>query len=321
MGGRLLAGGARVSLVAREAVVREVKAHGLHLSDYHGAALHVAPSDVAIGSDPEAARGAELVLVTVKSAATAQAAAELAPLLAPGTIVLSLQNGLHNAQVLARALPRCRVLAGMVLFNVVQQGAGVFHQGSEGGLESERVFGLDPFLASFARAGLPLKLRASLEAVQWAKLILNLNNPINALSDLPLKQELGQRAFRRCLGLAQAEALDVLARANKRPARLTPLPPEWIPSLLGVPDLLFEVLGRKTLAIDPVARSSMWEDLARGRVTEVDYINGEIVRLASDLGRQAPVNARLVALIRAAEGGGRRRWSGPELLAELRSAR
>jgi 2-dehydropantoate 2-reductase len=320
VGGRLMASGARVQLIARRSVGEQLQTHGLHVSDYRGARFSVDPENVAVDTEPEAARNASLVLVTVKSAATEQAARELARVLPASAIVLSLQNGLHNARVLARALPGRRVLAGMVLFNVVQRGAGFFHQGSEGGLEAEYVFGMEPFAALFERAGVPLVLRRDLERVQWAKLLLNLNNPINALSDLPLRDELGQRAFRQCLALAQAEALEVLTHANKQLARLTPLPPTWIPRLLGVPDMLFEWLGRKTLAIDPLARSSMWEDLQRGRVTEVDYINGEVVELARTLGRNAPVNARLVTLIRAAENGGRRRWSAPELLAELRRA-
>jgi 2-dehydropantoate 2-reductase len=68
------------------------------------------------------------------------------------------------------------------------------------------------------------------------------------------------------------------------------------------------------LAIDPLARSSMWEDLEAGRVTEVDWINGEVVRLGREYGVVTPVNDRLVELIRNAERGGRRTWSGPELL-------
>jgi len=70
-----------------------------------------------------------------------------------------------------------------------------------------------------------------------------------------------------------------------------------------VPDVLFDLLGRKTLAIDPLARSSMWEDLERGRVTEVDYINGELVKLADRLGTSAPLNRKIVELIRQAEHG------------------
>ena len=89
--------------------------------------------------------------------------------------------------------------------------------------------------------------------------------------------------------------------------------------LLRLPDALFARLARKMLAIDPSARSSMADDLAAGRRTEVDWINGEVVRLAQRLGRQAPVNARLVALVKAAENDGAC-WSGEALLAELRAS-
>jgi 2-dehydropantoate 2-reductase len=71
------------------------------------------------------------------------------------------------------------------------------------------------------------------------------------------------------------------------------------------------------VSIDPNARSSMWDDLEAKRPTEIDYIQGEIVALANRLGRQAPVNARLVGLIREAERGGKRNYTGAELLAAL----
>jgi 2-dehydropantoate 2-reductase len=93
----------------------------------------------------------------------------------------------------------------------------------------------------------------------------------------------------------------LLRQAGIAPARLTPLPPHWLPSLLRLPDPLFSVLARRMLAIDPLARSSMADDLAAGRPTEIDRFNGEVVRLAQRLGARAPVNQRLCALVRAAE--------------------
>ncbi len=321
VGGRLIATGSTVTLIGRERLARELAEHGLHLTDWRGADLRVAPAAVSFATSPAPAATADLVLVTVKSAATEEAGRELAPLLRPGTVVISFQNGLHNAEVLRRCLPEAVVLTGMVQFNVLQRGAGSFHEGSEGKLEVERHPALTPFLDAFARAGLPLELHDAMLGVQWAKLLLNLNNPVNALSNLPLKDELSQRAFRRCVALAQAEALALLAAAGIVPARLTPLPPAWIPRLLATPDFIFTRVASRMLAIDPTARSSMWEDLEHGRRTEVDFLNGEIVRLAERLGRSAPVNARLVALIRDAENGGRRKWSGDELHEELAAAR
>ena len=123
---------------------------------------------------------------------------------------------------------------------------------------------LTPFAGAFARAGLPLALHRDMRAVQWAKLLLNLNNAVNALANLPLRDELAQRAYRRCVALAQREALHWLARAAIRPARLTPLPAGWLPAVLDLPDPAFRVLGGRMLAIDLLARSSMSDDLAAG---------------------------------------------------------
>lgn len=157
-----------------------------------------------------------------------------------------------------------------------------------------------------------------MRAVQWAKLLLNLNNAVNALANLPLRDELAQRAYRRCVALAQREALHWLARAAIRPARLTPLPAGWLPAVLDLPDPAFRVLGGRMLAIDPLARSSMSDDLASGRATEVEWINGEVVRLAAHFGGQAPVNARLCALVHDAErAAARPAWRGDALWAEL----
>ena len=320
IGGRLAAAGARVHLVGRARIGREIEAHGLTLTDYRGAEIHVAPGDAAFDTEPHAAARAAAVLVTVKSAATREGGKELRAVLPEGALVVSFQNGIGNAAVLRQELPGRTVLTGMVPFNVLSRGEGRFHQGSSGDLEVERHPRLDRLLPAFARAGLPLVLRDDILEVQWAKLLLNLNNPINALSNLPLRDELSSRAYRRCLALAQREGLSLLDAAGIAPARLTKVPARWIPTLLGLPDPIFRRVAAPMLAIDPLARSSMWEDLEAGRRTEIDWINGEVVRLAEGLGRRAPVNARLVELIRAAEAGERRAFSGEALFAELRGS-
>lgn len=317
VGGRLAAAGADVVFIGRDRIGKLLQENGLHLTDYLGADLEVPPERVVYATSVQAAENADLVLVAVKSAATAEAAAELAAVLPANATVISFQNGIGNASVLAESLRTQTVVTGMVQFNVINRGAGAFHQGSEGTVEAEANVRLRPWLAAFEKAGLPLEIHADMQAVQWAKLLLNLNNPINALSGIPLKQELSQREFRRCLALAQEEGLRLIQQAGITPAKLMPLPPAWIPKLLTVPNWLFRLLANQMLAIDPLARSSMWEDLELGRTTEIDWINGEIVRLAEKQGQQAPVNASLIKLIRAAEQGGRRDWSGRELWAEL----
>lgn len=240
-------------------------------------------------------------------------------MLEPDAVVVSFQNGIGNAEVLRKELPQHTVLDGMVPFNVLNRGCGAFHQGSEGNLAAADHPALRAALPWFEQAGLPLELHPEMLPVQWAKLLLNLNNPVNALSNVPLKEELSQRAYRRCVTLAQREAIALLDEAGIKLAKLTPLPPHWIPTMLELPDWIFRRAANKMLEIDPLARSSMWEDLEAGRITEIDWLNGEVVRLAERLGRTAPVSAKMIALVCEAERGGRRQWSGDELLAALKN--
>src|SRR5262249_7601108 len=149
---------------------------------------------------------------------------------------------------------------------------------------------------------------------------MNLNNAVNALSGLPLRTQLAQRPYRLCLAMCHREALAAYRAAGIRPARLGPAP-AWLTSyVLRLPDALFRRVAASTLRIDAHARSSMWEDLQRGRPTEIDTWQGEIVALAARHGLPSPANARLVALVKEAEAGAVSSWTGSELLAELGTA-
>jgi len=319
--GGMLAQVAEVTLIGRPAAMAAIDRDGLTLTGPGPARREVRTLTTA--TDPQAAAGADYVLVTVKSADTAAAARELAGRLRPDATVVSFQNGLHNPQVLRDGLPGHRVLAGMVPYNVVRTGPAGFHQGSGGQLMLEDG-GPAAALASAAHAaGLRLELRSDMPAVQAAKLLMNLNNALNALSGLPLRDQLGQRAFRRCLARCQREGLAAFRAAGIAPARLGPVAPGLMPRVLGLPDALFRRLAGASLRIDATARSSMWEDLQRGRPTEVDSLQGEIVALAERHGLSAPANARLAALVHRAEQaapGTAQHWTGPELLRELDSA-
>ncbi|MFQ6392650.1 2-dehydropantoate 2-reductase [Nocardia sp. KC 131] len=320
VGGKLAAAGAQVTFVGRPRMLEEITASGLRLTDLQGGEDVVAGDGFDVATEPEDVGSADLVLITVKSAATAEAVRALAGKIRPGTVVLSLQNGIGNDAVIRGVLPTCAVLAGMVMFNVVQHGDGHLHRGTDGGLAVQDDPALKPFVELFAQAGLPLRRHPDLLPVQWAKLLLNLNNPINALSGRPLREELADRNYRRCLALTQHEALDAMNRARIRPARLTPLPPRLMARLLTVPDSVFHRVAGQVLAIDPVARSSMADDLALGRKTEMSWLCGEILSLGAMVGVPTPVNQRLIELIVAAEHGDRRIWTGQELLEQLRTA-
>ena len=99
------------------------------------------------------------------------------------------------------------------------------------------------------------------------------------------------------------EGLGLLKRADIKPATVGPISPQSLPRIIDSPDWLFNNLFLKKWKIDAKARSSMADDLAAGRKTEIDYLNGELVQLAERLQRDAPVNRAIVELVRIAEDG------------------
>jgi len=120
--------------------------------------------------------------------------------------------------------------------------------------------------------------------------LLNLNNALNALADLPLRKQLAQRAWRNLFADQVAEGLAAIKADGIKPVRPTPIPMSWLPALLRLPDPIFEALLGRTMKIDPEARSSMWEDLQRGRHTEIDYLQGVITEIADRRGQAAPLS-------------------------------
>jgi 2-dehydropantoate 2-reductase len=316
IGGSLAAAGVRVCFVGRPRVLHELDAHGLTLTDLEGRRRHVAPTDLRLAERvPGGARPA-LVLLCVKSGATAEAAAELAATLPARSTVVSLQNGISNARVAAQAGPGLHVLPAMVPYNIAQVGPAAFHRGTAGRLAAQEDAALRPWVSVFERAGVGIDLHADLLSIQWGKLLLNLNNPVNALSGLPLRDELLQRGYRVCLAALMEEALDVLDAASIEPAQLGPVPARRMLPVLRLPTPMFRVAAARLLRIDAQARSSMADDLALGRRTEIDVLCGEVVRLAEAHGRKAPVNARMMALLEAWPER-RERWPARQLRAEM----
>ncbi len=322
VGGRLRATGADVVFCGRPRIADAVRRHGLSLSHYALASVRVPPGDIDFRTDPGALEGADVILVTVKSQATRDAAADIAANAPSNALVVSLQNGVRNAALLRECLPGFAVAAGMVPFNVVNRGKGVFHCGTEGDLVIEAGERSATLAALLQTAGVAAHTDDDMPAVLWGKLLLNLNNALNMLSNRPLKAQLAERDYRRVLACSIEEGLAVLHAAGIRPARVGKVLPGLIPGILRLPDWLFRIVARGMLRIDPTARSSMWEDLQAGRTPEIDYLNGEITRLGTEVGVATPVNEAVVSLVREAFASGTSpALSGAELFARATGSR
>ncbi len=303
VGGMLAAADRRVALLVRPRVKTEIERFGLRLTDFDGSENKLGAGQIALSEDPAIFHSAGVVLVTVKSADTADVADQIAQHAPQDAVIVSLQNGVGNVAALHERLGGRRVLAGMVPFNVIAMGEGRFHRSTSGDIHVGEDEGNTA--AALSVPGLTVRASRDITGVQWGKLIINLNNALSALSDMPLAAQLANREWRKLFADQMAEGLAAMRTAGIAPVSATPIPPNWMPTMLRLPDMIFSAILGRTMKIDPEARSSMWQDLKQGRRTEIDYLQGAVIALAEQNNVDVPLMRRIVALIRDAEAAGK----------------
>jgi 2-dehydropantoate 2-reductase len=299
-GGMLARAGAPVTLVGRRVHVEAVAREGLFLDSIHFQE-RVA---VEASTQPDALRDAEVVLFCVKTLDTEEAARQLAPHLLPKATVVSLQNGVENVECIRRAtgieaLP-CVVYVGASIpapGRVKHAGGGRLIVGSPpdrppaGPSRNEEV---ERFAALFTQAGVPCAISEDITADLWIKLILNCaGNAVTALGRASYGQVARHELARQVLTATAEEAIAVAKAAGVR------LPPAGL-AAMGLK--LAQDLGDAT--------SSTAQDVERGKRTEIDALNGYVVRRAGELNVPVPVNRTLYALMKLLEGSPARSAGG-----------
>lgn len=278
-GGLLALAGHEVVLVGRALHVDAIRRDGLLLDTQSGPTQRVA---LEASTGPEVARGASLVLCCVKSADTEQAARGLAGLVGADALVLSLQNGVENADLLRSIVP-CEVVPASVYAALEMAGAGhVKHHGGGGlviGLTDRR-----DVLRIFSEASIPVQLSDDIRGELWKKLIVNCAyNALSAITSLPYGQLVQHEGVEQVLNDVVTECLAVARKAAVK-----------------VPDDVWDTVIRiaKTM---PNQYSSTAQDLKRGRKSEIDQLNGYVVRKGIELGVPTPANRILYSVVKALE--------------------
>lgn len=247
---------------------------------------------------------ADVVLLTVKATALSQLLQQIKPHLRPDVPVIALQNGIGITEIIQSQLHN-PALRAIVPFNVVSPAPGQFQQSSSGTLiwpASDKAVVQYLQQVWFSR-GLEVQTVDDMKAAEYGKLLLNLNNALNAVSGLPLRAQLLNRHWRLLLSAAMQEWLAVCACEQVRPAQFTALKPTLLPLVLRLPDWLFRRLASKMLRIDPQARLSMSADLSSGRRTEIAFLNGAVVMLGKRYDIATPVNQAIVDAVHQFESG------------------
>ncbi|HEX2010752.1 MAG TPA: ketopantoate reductase family protein [Roseateles sp.] len=286
-GGMLARAGHEVVLIGRPSHVEAVLRDGLRLQTLSF------DERVRLGAstEPEAVRGASLVLFCVKSTDTENAAAALRPHLAADALLLSLQNGVDNAERLRRILPDRQVGAAVVYVATEMAGPGHVKHHGRGELVIEPCAASEAVARELAAAGVPTEISGNVCGALWAKLILNCAyNALSALAQMPYGRLVqgagdggaGVQAVMRdvvaeCLAVARAEGVTVPGDVD--------------------------AAVRRIAATMPGQYSSTAQDLMRGKASEIDHLNGLVVRRGAALGVATPANRVLHTLVKLIEAG------------------
>jgi 2-dehydropantoate 2-reductase len=289
-GGMLARAGAQVTLIGRAVHVEAIRRDGLRFESRG----RVTIIPVAATGDMAGVRGARLVLLCVKSTDTDDAARAMAPHLGADAVVLNLQNGVDNVERIRAHLGN-RVLPGLVYVAAEMAGPGhVRHTGGgsltigeldvlrRGNRSEQHV--LEQIAALFAAAGIKVTISDAVEVDLWTKLVMNCAyNAISALTGSQYGRMVALPDIRAVMADTVNEVVAVAAAKGVR------LPDDLVDRAIRLADGM------------PVTISSTAQDLLRGRRTEIDHLNGYVVREGAALGIATPVNRTLNALVKLAE--------------------
>jgi 2-dehydropantoate 2-reductase len=284
-GGMVARAGAPVVMIGRAAFVEAVNQNGLLLDT-----LHFRESvRVEASTELDAARGAEVVLFCVKTTDTAETARALAPLLSPNATVISMQNGVDNAEQIRAASGLDALGAVVYVAASVPQPGSIKHVGRGDLVVGPCNAPTEHVSALFERAGVPCRISDNIEGELWTKLTWNCAlNAVSALGRAKYGQIAANDDARKVVAAVVHEVLAVARAANIHPPGLEN-PQVALASALKGANQMSEAL------------SSTAQDLLRGKRTEIDSLNGYISRRGAALGVPTPINHALFTLVKLAE--------------------
>lgn len=264
--------------------------------------------DLTVTDDPSALDDVDVCLLTVKSGATDAMSPVLAQHLASDALIVSFQNGIQNADRLRTHLSH-PIVAGMVGFNVFRDGQATFRNLSKGQLVVGNVDGpggrtIERLVEAFAKTEQPLEVSTDITGVLAGKLLINLNNGIGAATGLTVNESLRDRDARWSYAACIREGATVMKQARIEPSLALPLPPAALARMLMLPNFVVLTAAKGMVNMDERALTSTLTDIRRGVRTEIDDLNGEIVRLADGAGVPAPINATVTQIVHDVEESG-----------------
>ena len=290
-----------VVLIGKENQVEIINKNGLKLEGINGSTL---VKNVYASSDYKKLVDCDVIIVCVKSQDTQSLANSLKGAIKKSALILSLQNGVRNSEILKNTTGN-KAISGVVLFNAFYSEPGVVFLTIKGGLFLEYDEGfsdvLNVLVNSFKEAGLDSKIVEDVDGFLWNKLIVNLQNAVTALTGQTIKESIVDKNSRAILVATMKEGISIIEQSGVQLKTLPGFDSKKMVRRLSLFNSTLLKVGSRFMDLKENARTSMWQSIHRGKSTEIDFINGEIVKLAKKNNLKAPINSKLVELIKEAE--------------------
>ena len=305
LGALLHRAGQNVVLIARPAHVAAIRQDGLRVDGETGSFIAPVEASETLNFRPE------LALLTAKTQ-DVLAAVKANQTFLSDVPVVTFQNGVRSDELVASILPREQILSAVVLMHVTYLLPGKVTVVYRGKLILGRPFGpRDSKLEEVAHVinqAVPTLVTDNIQGAHWLKLIVNLNNALPAITNFTLSQVYANTSLRNLAVGLMREGLRVIDRAN---IRLESLPEvsvgltrliNWMPS--GIAGRIAAAKVRRLSTVWPLWGSTL-QSIQRGRPTEIDYLNGEIMKLGKRYGEVTPLNTKMVELVHQVERTGK----------------
>lgn len=305
-------GGAIAALLARSGHEVEVTARGAHLESIQARGIRLTGAwgdyTATVEANELLTHGPELVIVATKAQDAVEAIRANEAVLR-GVPVLVIQNGLDGVSDAIAAAPRSDVVGGLALFASSYLSPGEIRV-TTGGPVYVGVPGEDDVPARYViqtlGGAVETILTHNFAGAQWTKLVVNQVNALPAITGLSTQEVISLPALRRVMTASMREQVRVGLASKVRFEKLQGLGPaglrlfSWLPLWLGQ---VLPLAMRARIGSTPNPGSTL-QSIRRGQPTEIDYLNGSVVRAAARIGRQAPINAALVELVHEVEHSG-----------------
>ena len=288
-------------LITKPYQLKILKEKGLKIKEFNKTVRTI--RNVNVTSSFPKLKEVDVIFLCVKSTDTREVAEKIKGNVKKSALIISLQNGVRNTDILSK-ITGITSIPGVVTFNATLNEIGEVLLTMKGNIylqnNKEFEYILNDIREIFNSSSIKIKLVDDITSLAWSKLVINLQNAITAITGQTIRQSLIDPISRKIIYHTLEEGIKVVEKKGVKLGFSFVLNPKLLLFLLRLPTFFIR-FGVRLMRIESDAKSSMLQSILRGKQTEVEFLNGEIDKLARNMGLRAPINKKLVQIIKEME--------------------